>query len=49
MFSIFSSYISVDYFKLNVKKYKKEILNLKLKNNTVTKSNYGGCKVFHLK
>ena len=42
MFSIFSSYISVDYFKLNVKKYKKEILNLKLKNNTVTKSNYGG-------
>jgi len=26
MFSIFSSYISVDYFKLNVKKYKKEIL-----------------------
>ena len=42
MFNIFSSYVSVDNFKFDVKKYKKEILNLKSVKDTVTKSNYGG-------
>ena len=42
MFSIFSSYISVDYFKFNLKEYKKEILNFKSKNKSVVRSNYAG-------
>jgi len=42
MFNIFSSYLSVDTFKFDVKKYKKEILDFKSINNTVIKSNYGG-------
>jgi len=42
MFSIFNSYISVDYFELDLKKYKKEILNFKLKNDSIIRSNYGG-------
>jgi len=42
MFNIFSSYVSVDNFKFDVKKYKKEILDLKSVKDTVSKSNYGG-------
>ena len=42
MFNIFTSYLSVDNFKFDVKKYKKEILNLKSVKDTVIKSNYGG-------
>jgi len=42
MFSIFSSYISVDYFKFDLKNYKKEILNFKSKNKSVVRSNYAG-------
>ena len=42
MFNIFTSYLSVDNFKFDVKKYKKEILNLKSVKDTVSKSNYGG-------
>ena len=42
MFNIFSSYILTDTFKFNVKKYKKEILDLKSVKDTVSKSNYAG-------
>ncbi len=42
MFNIFSSYLSIDYFKFDIKKYKKEILQFKLKNNGFNKSSYGG-------
>ena len=42
MFNIFSSYVSVDNFKFDVKKYKKEILDLKSVKDTVSRSNYGG-------
>ena len=42
MFNIFSSYVLVDNFKFDVKKYKKEILDFKSVKDTVTKSNYGG-------
>ena len=42
MFNIFSSYLSMDNFKFDTKKYKKEILDLKSVKDTVTNSNYGG-------
>jgi uncharacterized protein (TIGR02466 family) len=42
MFNIFSSYLLIDNFKFDTKKYKKEILDLKSVKDTVTKSNYGG-------
>ena len=42
MFNIFCSYLSIDTFKFNLKKYKKEILDFKSVKNTVSRSNYGG-------
>ena len=42
MFNIFSSFISIDYFKFDLKKFKKEILQFKSKNNSFNKSSYGG-------
>jgi len=42
MFNIFCSYLSINTFKFNLKKYKKEILDLKSVKNTVSRSNYGG-------
>jgi uncharacterized protein (TIGR02466 family) len=42
MFNIFSSFLSIDTFKFNVEKYKKEILNIKKKNKGITRSSYGG-------
>ena len=42
MYNIFCSYISTDTFKLNLKKYKKEILYLKSIKSSANKSNYGG-------
>ena len=42
MFNIFCSYLLEDNFKFDIKKYKKEILNLKSVRDTVNVSNYGG-------
>ena len=42
MYSIFSSFLSINDFKFNIKKYEKEILNAKMKNKGTTKSNYNG-------
>jgi len=42
MFNIFSSYIKEDFFNLDIKKIKKEILNIKVKNKGRIISNYGG-------
>tara|TARA_R100001443_G_scaffold89306_1_gene95795 strand:+ start:53 stop:610 length:558 start_codon:yes stop_codon:yes gene_type:complete len=42
MFSIFSSYVKEDFFTLDTKKIKKEILNMKIKNKGKIISNYGG-------
>ena len=42
MFNIFCSYLSINTFKFDIKKYKKEILDLKSVKDTVSKSNYGG-------
>ena len=42
MFNIFSSYLSIDNFKFDTKKYKKEILNMKSKDEGRIVSNYGG-------
>ena len=42
MFNIFSSYLAVDNFKFDTKKYKKEILNIKSKNEGRIVSNYAG-------
>ena len=42
MFNIFSSYLSIDNFKFDTKKYKKEILNIKMKSKGRVVSNYGG-------
>ena len=42
MFNIFSSYLSVDTFKFDTEKYKKEILNMKSKDKGRILSNYGG-------
>ena len=42
MYNIFCSYLSIDIFKFNLKKYKKEILDFKSVKSTVSRSNYGG-------
>ena len=42
MFNIFSSYVSINNFKFDIKKFKKEILNIKMKNKGRIVSNYGG-------
>ena len=42
MFNIFSSYLSINNFKFDIKKYKKEILNIKMKSKGRIVSNYGG-------
>jgi len=42
MFNIFSSYLSINDFKFDIKKYKKEILNIKMKSKGRVVSNYGG-------
>ena len=42
MFNIFSSYLLIDNFKFDTKKYKKEILNTKIKNKGRILSNYNG-------
>jgi len=42
MFNIFSSYLSINNFKFDIKKYKKEILNIKMKSKGRVVSNYGG-------
>jgi len=42
MFSIFNSFLSIDTFKFNIEKYKKEILNIKEKNKGRVVSNYAG-------
>jgi len=42
MFNIFSSFVSVNYFNFDLKKLKKQILEFKFKNDSVSKSSYGG-------
>ena len=42
MFSIFTSYLHQDLFSLDIKKIKKEILNIKSKDKGRILSNYGG-------
>ena len=42
MFNIFTSYIHEDLFSLDIKKIKKEILNIKSKDKGRIVSNYGG-------
>ena len=42
MFNIFSSFLSINNFKFNIKKYEKEILNAKMKNKGKIRSTYNG-------
>ena len=42
MFNIFSSFLHEDFFSLDIKKIKKEILNIKSKDKGKILSNYGG-------
>ena len=42
MFNIFSSYLNENFFNLNTKKIKKEILYIKSKDQGKIVSNYGG-------
>ena len=49
MFNIFSSYLNENFFNLNTKKIKKEILHIKSKDQGKIVSNYGGWQSQNLK